>query len=86
MITPIELANKHRGTIRHLTRLFVILLMLLVALFSFTLVIDALFEVGSHLAAVYQSSDSIFRLIMWLVAAYLLKKMAPYAVRLFERF
>jgi hypothetical protein len=86
MITLINQAVKYAGTISLIAKVFGLVLAFLFALMAFTVVIDAIFEVTSHIAQVYSSSDSITRLIIWIVAALFLHKAAPYFARVIRRF
>lgn len=53
-----------------------------VCLFFYSMLIDALYEITSHIAALWTTSDSITRLLMLCLAVYVARKMSPYAVKL----
>lgn len=85
MITPIENLIKRQWTISLVLKLFLGLVGLLVVLFAFTVVIDALIEISTHIAAVYSSSDSITRLLIWIIASVFFYKASPYIARVLKR-
>jgi hypothetical protein len=48
----------------------------------FSLVVDAVCEVAQHLASAYASSDSLTRLLIFMIAALFVRKAFPYIVKL----
>lgn len=67
-------------TLGLLTGLFLVLV-----LFVFGLLADALYELTSHIAQLWGQSDAITKLLMLVLAVWLVKTFSPYVVKLNKR-
>lgn len=72
-------------SLRGIVKGFIIGAFLVITLFFFTMVADALCEITSHLAALWGQSDSITRLLLLCLAVYIIRKLSPFAVLLLRK-
>lgn len=59
-------------------------LLVLVTIYVFSVVVDALREITTHIASVYNSSDPLTRLIIIVLGVLFLKYVFPVLVRIYK--